>query len=93
MKKNNKFPVDFYINPNFEYKSHSINVLKESLVEWLKPENAKFYPNWKNFKYFYETIDNNGEEIQLLHCFTDWSWVSEHHLFDAIEGLNSFFEK
>ena len=91
--KKTKYEVEFYINPQANYDSHKLNVLKECLSEWIKKDNSKFYPNWKEFKFEFEEIEiHEGHEIMVLHCYTTWDWVSEHDLFDEITHLNSFFE-
>ena len=97
-KKTQTLDVEFYINPNYDYKEHNINVLKECLTEWIKTENtredSRFCPfKDTEFKYFVDYVEyKEGEEIAVFHCYTNYDWINKHNLYNDLEGLISFFE-
>ena len=93
-KKTQKLDVEFYINPRHNYPEHKLNILKECLIEWLKPENGKYYPfKDDEFKYSVDYVEfKEGDEHAVFHCYTNYDWVNSHNMFAEINGLISFFE-
>ena len=92
-KQKNTFDVEFFINPNYDYKNHKLNVLKECLRAWLDPINEKFIPNEDDFIFFAtEHMETLNSQIYLIECHASWDWVSRHNLFAEIQGLISFYE-
>ena len=92
-KKTQKFDVEFYINPKYNYKEHKINILKECLVEWTKREKFKFCPFKPNeFTYNIESVEKEGTKVIVFHCHTTYEWINSHNMFAEINGLTSFFE-
>lgn len=85
MKK--ELPVEFYIYSDKEYKSHKLNILKESLGQWSKPENIKFFPH-NDFKFEVEETDEDGNASRF-HCWTTIEWLAEFDLFYEISDLQN----
>ena len=82
-KQKNTFDVEFFINPNYDYKNHKLNVLKECLRAWLDPINEKFIPNEDDFIFFStEHMETLNSQIYLAYLsFLCFNFASLYHLF------------
>lgn len=84
-RKKQTYPIEFCVNSAHDYSSHKLNILKECLIEWSKPDNG-FYPDWDNFKYeTEEVVSATGQSITVFHCYADQKWLSDHQLSKDVE--------